>query len=401
MASRKDGNRNVLRPGEHQRKKGYHYTYLEENIEDGTKKRKYIYAKTLEELRIKEAALEENKRNNVSMTGGNVTLNKMFEMMLDSKDLRASTKANYISMWNSFVREKIGTCSIKVISNSQLKIFYMNCSKDGLKSNTIKLLHNLIHSTLQFALGMKDEAGMQLIKDNQADGAMSNIKKNDATEKQALKRREIDSVLEFCDSSIYNVYSPFIRVAIGSCMRIGELTGLTWDDIDFENGKINVNRQLIYKNLGEGCKFYVTDLKTDTSARSIPMSDTVRKAFVELRKMDMLLGRRCNVEIDGYSNFIFLSKNGTPLATNAVNNFLLNIEKAYNKSHEEKIPHLSAHILRHTGCTMSAASGMDVKTLQYIMGHKSPDITMKIYNHIEKEDWENNKSIDLFKAINF
>lgn len=81
-----------------------------------------------------------------------------------------------------------------------------------------------------------------------------------------------------------------------------------------------------------------------------------------------------------------------PLAPNAVNNVLYNIVKAYNRNEEanakqshkkpELMPKISAHIMRHTGCTRMAESGVDPKVLQYIMGHADISITMNVYNHI-------------------
>lgn len=86
---------------------------------------------------------------------------------------------------------------------------------------------------------------------------------------------------------------------------------------------------------------------------------------------------------------MFVSKSGQPFAINAVNSFLLNIEKAYNKRYPDNmIPHLSAHILRHTGCTLFASAGMDVKTLQNIMGHSDASVTMNVYNHSSFERTE-------------
>ena len=141
-------------------------------------------------------------------------------------------------------------------------------------------------------------------------------------------------------------------------------------DVDMKNRTININHQLVYKNFGDGCKFHISKPKTDAGKRVIPMSESVYKAFIEVRKQNMILGRRSNAEIDGYSNFVFVSGNGQPLAINAVNSFLLNMEKAYNKRKpQERIPHLSAHILRHTGCTLLASAGMDIKALQNVMGH--------------------------------
>jgi integrase len=97
-------------------------------------------------------------------------------------------------------------------------------------------------------------------------------------------------------------------------------------------------------------------------------------------------------EVDGRSGFVFTSKRGRPMQPGAVNNVLYNIVKAFNRQEEERaerekrraelLPVISAHILRHTGCTRMAESGMDVKVLQYLMGHADSAVTMNVYNHI-------------------
>ena len=227
------------------------------------------------------------------------------------------------------------------------------------------------------------------IRKNPAKGAMENIKQ-DAGEKIPLSEDEIKRLIDFCiNSGTYSIHVPFLTIAIGTCLRCGEITGLTWSDIDMKNRTISVNHQLIYKNFGDGCKFHVSEPKTDAGKRTIPMTETVHRAFVELRKQNLILGRRSDAEVDGYSNFVFVSGNGQPFAINAVNSFLLNMEKAYNKAYpEESIPHLSAHILRHTGCTLLASAGMDIKALQNVMGHSDASITMNVYNHSSFERTE-------------
>ena len=287
-------------------------------------------------------------------------------------------------MWHNIVEASaIGNRRISELKQLHIKSFYNDCAKAGLKRNTIKLIHNLIFSSFELAVDS------DFIRKNPAKGAMENIKQ-DAGEKIPLSEDEIKRLIDFCtNSGTYSVYVPFLTIAIGTCLRCGELTGLTWGDIDMKNRTISVNHQLIYKNFGDGCKFHVSEPKTDAGKRTIPMTETVHRAFVELRKQNLILGRRSDAEVDGYSNFVFVSGNGQPFAINAVNSFLLNMEKAYNKAYpEESIPHLSAHILRHTGCTLLASAGMDIKALQNVMGHSDASITMNVYNHSSFERTE-------------
>ena len=184
---------------------------------------------------------------------------------------------------------------------------------------------------------------------------------------------------------------------IGPAVRCGEAIGLTWDDVDFENKEVNINHQLIYKKSGGTYGFYADNPKTDSGARTIPMTIEVFKALIEQRKNQLSKGWRTNVEIDGYRDFVFSTKNRNPVMPSAVNNLLLNIVNKYNSTvGEMELPHISAHNLRHTGCTRMAEAGIDPKVLQYIMGHSNISVTMDIYNHTSSE--RNRKEIDKMES---
>ena len=378
---RKDSKGRVLRKGEHERTDGrYHYLYL-----DASGKICYVYAKYLLSLREMEKEIERDLLDGISNASDKTTLNQLFKMHMELKnDLRAATRENYNKMWHNTVEASaIGKKKISDIKQVHVKVFYTDCVKARLKRNTIKLIHNLIFSSFELAVDS------DFIRKNPAKGAMEGIKQ-DAVKKIPLSGNEIKKLMDFCiDSSIYSIHVPFLIIAIGTCLRCGELTGLTWSDIDMKNRTISINHQLIYKNLGDGCKFHINKPKTDAGERILPMTESVYKGFMELKKQNLALGRRSNVEVDGYSNFVFISSNGRPLTMSMVDAFLLNIEKAYNKAHpEEVIPHLSAHILRHTGCTLLASAGMDIKALQNVMGHSDASITMNVYNHSSFERTE-------------
>ena len=97
--------------------------------------------------------------------------------------------------------------------------------------------------------------------------------------------------------------------------------------------------------------------------------------------------------VDGYSNFVFVTRNGTPYKRKEVNEILKFIVDAYNKNELLKaaaddrepdlLPHITAHVLRHTGCTRMAENGIDIKVLQEIMGHSDISVTMNVYNHVD------------------
>lgn len=120
-----------------------------------------------------------------------------------------------------------------------------------------------------------------------------------------------------------------------------------------------------------------------------PLTASARKSLIRQKEVYLLLGKVMKrQEVEGVSDFVFTNTLGKPYATNAINFVLNNIVKAYNKSEDvqagrehrepEPLPHVSAHILRHTACTRMAELGLEPKVLQYIMGHANVSVTLQI-----------------------
>ena len=164
--------------------------------------------------------------------------------------------------------------------------------------------------------------------------------------------------------------------------------------MDIKKKELSVNHQLIYKYYGDenGYQFHASTPKTDAGIRVIPLTQKACAAFTEQKKLNFMLGRHSNEEVDGYTDFVFLAKTGRPLMPSAVNSAIYNMIDTYNKEEVAKakkehrkaelLPKVSAHCMRHTACTNMARKGMNVKILQYIMGHANSDVTMDVYNHI-------------------
>lgn len=129
---------------------------------------------------------------------------------------------------------------------------------------------------------------------------------------------------------------------------------------------LTLDHQLTYKNYGDGCNFHKTLTKTQAGIRVIPMRKIVGKDFETQRRLNLQRGIPRGVEIDGLSDFIFMSRSGRPMMLSSVNFILRDIVKIYNEEEKERakrerrkpeeMPHISAHILRNTACTRMARS---------------------------------------------
>ena len=403
--SRKDPKGRKLRDGESWRKDG-RYSYRYTDIRTG--KRQTIYAQDLPELRKKEKQIAKDMDDNIltDIAIKKMTLNTLFERYMATRELADSTRINYTRMWENRVKDEIGNIKVVQILPSHIKAFYSKLSKAGYAHSTIKNLNTLIYPAPEMAV---DD---DIIRKNPAKGSISDYGRP-AEEREALTIAQQEKLLDFVkQSNVYNTYYPMLTIMIGTGLRCGELIGLTWRDVDTKARRLNVDHQLIYKNYGDGCRFHISTPKTDSGIRVIPMTQEVQKAFEEQRKINFMLAKDKSIEVDGYSGFVFTAKSGRPLMPYGVNNALYNIVDAYNKQEvknakkesrkAELLPKVSAHVMRHTACTRMAECRMDMKVLQYIMGHAHIDVTMEVYNHLGDRERIENEIARLDKmAVNF
>ncbi|MCB7302746.1 site-specific integrase [Bariatricus massiliensis] len=385
--ARKDNKGRNLHTGESQRKIDGLYMYRYTDTRSG--KRQTVYAGDLPELREKEKQIAKDMDDNILTDAAikKMTVNTLFGRYMQTKELAETTRINYVNMWNGHAKDDIGNIKVVQLRSSHVKAFYAKMSKAEYSHSTIKLIHTLLYPALEMAV---DD---DIIRKNPARNALSSDYGEAAKEKDVLTFDEQQRLFNFiCESNVYNVYVPMLTIMLEVGLRCGELIGLTWSDVNMEKKDLFINHQLIYKDFGDGYKFHASDTKTDAGIRTIPLSQTVQKAFTEQRKLNFMLGRHSTETVDGYSDFIFLAKTGRPLMPSAVNNILYNIVDTYNKEEVIKakkehrkallLPKISAHNLRHTACTNMAKRGMNLKILQYIMGHAHSDVTMDVYNHI-------------------
>ena len=182
------------------------------------------------------------------------------------------------------------------------------------------------------------------------------------------------------DKTYTKYYDEFV-VLLGTGMRVSEFCGLTKSNLDFENRKIRVDHQLVRER---GGKYYVEKTKTKCGCRFIPMTEEVYQSLKNILARRKRL--KTEMVIDGYSSFLLLDKDDKPKVALHIENEMRWAMKKYKKLHPDKpLPHITPHVFRHTFCTNMANADMDIKTLQYVMGHSDVGVTLNVYTHASYE----------------
>lgn len=180
-------------------------------------------------------------------------------------------------------------------------------------------------------------------------------------------------------------------------MRVSEFCGLTKNDLNFGTRRIRVDHQLIRER---GGKYYVEKTKTECGCRFIPMTDTVYQSLKNILAHRKTL--KTEMIVDGYTGFLLLDKDSKPKVALHIENEVRWAMKKYCKLHPDKLlPHIMPHVFRHTFCTNMANAGMDVKNLQYVMGHSDVGVTLNVYTdaRLERAADHMTKSLDYSAVI--
>ena len=377
---RRDSKNRVLRSGESQRKDGrYAYKYT-----DTFGKPQFVYAWKLvptdktpkgkredKSLREKVKEIQKDLDDGIDPVGKKMTVCQLYEKHIRNRaNVRHGTKQGRQQLMRILEEDTIGAYSIENVKMSDAKEWALRMKEKGYSFKTISNYKRSLKAA--FYTAIQDDC----IRKNPFDFPINTVIEDDTEPKIPLSPNQEESLLSFVKSDkVYYKYYDELIILLGTGLRISEFCGLTDSDIDFENRTINVDHQLQYS----GKKSYrIETPKTENGIRKIPMSDRVLEALQRV----MQNRRKSDFTVDGYTGFLFLTRNGTP--QNYINYDIMfrKLVEKYNKKHEEVLPVVTTpHTLRHTFCTNMANAGMNPKALQYLMGHANITMTLNYYAH--------------------
>ena len=165
------------------------------------------------------------------------------------------------------------------------------------------------------------------------------------------------------DDNVYCKYYEVVYILFHTGMRISEFCGLTIRDIDLEKRVVNIDHQL---QRGSDMRLVIQPTKTHAGTRRLPITEDVAECFQAI--LEDREKPRVERIVDGYSGFLFLDKEGLPLVAMHWEHRFNHMVARYNEIFRIQLPNITPHVCRHTYCSNMARSGMNPKTLQYLMG---------------------------------
>ena len=383
---RRDSRNRILRNGESQRSDGrYMFKYV-----DGYGEVRYVYSWRLDKndrtpagrqrdlsLREKEKQIEADLFDQIVPQGGNMTVLDLARKYVSLKTgIRHNTEANYKFVIRILEQEEFGKRRIDKVKLSDAKAWLIKLQKDGRGYSSIKTVRGVVRPAFQMA------ADDDLIRKNPFDFQMATVVVNDSVTREAITRKQERDFLEFIrNDRHFCKYYDGIYILFKTGLRVSEFCGLTKEDIEFDKERIKVDHQLQRKR---NMEYVIETPKTEKGVRYVPMNEDVAECF----KRIIVNRKKPKIEpmIDGRAGFLFLDKNDMPMVALHWEKYFQHIREKYNSIYKVQMPVITPHVCRHTFCSNMAKSGMNPKTLQYIMGHSDIGVTLNTYTHLQFDD---------------
>ena len=334
---------------------------------DGSGKRKYL-SKTFKGNKKNAEAEKRNILSSIDM--GNFvspdkeTVAQFLQRWLKTyvaTTKRPKTLQGYEGNINRYVLPAFGWLKLQELTGSHIQALYGELIGRGLSNTSVVQVHRIIHKALSIAVKWG------CITRNVADAASP-----PKIEKKTMETWEMETVRKFLVSAKENRYGDLYVFGILTGLRRGELSGLLWKNVDFQNHRMSIV-QTLQRITGRG--LVVGEPKTKQSRRSIALGATEIKLLHTIRGKQIERQVACE-DLWANSGYVFTQANGKPIDPDLLSK---DFPKFLRKA---GLPHLQLHGLRHCNASLLLSEGIHLKVVSERLGHQSILITADLYSHV-------------------
>lgn len=314
----------------------------------------------------------------------NITVDEWFDLWISiyCSNVRDTTRYQYTKMYNK-IKKDIGYRKLKDVNLNVVQNILNNLPSDAYRKRVRSILHTMFERAVD----------NDYIRKNPTKAAMWKIDESPKKKKIPMTAEQEKDFISYIYKPRYRSsqveYAELFEFMLQTGMRVGEASGLTWDCVDFDNSIITVDKTLATsagrdkngKKIGRYPRFHKP--KTKDGDRIIPMTRRAKEILLIQKEKDDNLNKIIQ-PLTGFENLVFVSYVNKPIYDDCIRRMLKKIFTELEKK-DSDFPDLYPHILRHTFATRCVEKGMDLKTLQTIMGHSDFSITLNVYAHTTNE----------------
>ena len=330
----------------------------------GKQIQKSVYGSSQKEVRQKISKITSEIDEGIYTDPCNMKLGTWLDIWLKeyTGNLKASTRSIYDSHVRTHLKPNLGQIQLGKLAPHMVQHLYNELLNErGLSAKTVKNVHGALHRAMEQA------KQLGYIRVNPLDAVIV-----PRVEKTQIETLADDEMLRFLnvikgepDELIY-----FVTVFTG--LRQGEVLGLTWDCVDFENNMLLINKQ--HTQLRKTKEYVFASLKND-KIRTLTVADEVMDALRRQQKKQKAWAEEAGSAWSNPDQLVFTNELGRYVSNKTLYNRFKRLMKANG------FDELRFHSLRHTFAVNSLRAGDDIKTVQENLGHATASFTLSTYAH--------------------
>ncbi len=363
------------------------------------KKRKSLYGSTRAEVRDKLTAILNETNNMEVFDDTKITVQDWIVIWLEDYkklSLKRTSLDNYYPDFNTHIKNSyIGKTQLKKVNATQLQKFINEKSKNGradgsggLSRSSVKHIFNVLYGSFEQAIRNN------MISVNPCKAII--LPKKEKKEVLYFTPEQANQFLEFTKDS---KYYPLYALELVTGLRLGEIIALRWENVDLDKKQLDVKLNAVivskHEQPDEGVihsEVILQSPKTLNSIRTLFIEEPIITILRDLREKQIRLNKELG---DAYidSGFVFTNNYGKMMHPRSIqDHFKRSIKKA-------GLPNLHFHCLRHTAATLMLHNGVDIKTVQKVLGHEDIQTTLDIYTHV-LESMKQEAQRTIYNSIN-
>lgn len=327
------------------------------------RKRKWLYGKTRREVQDKLTVALRTRQLGLPQSDDRRTVGAYLNEWLTTTEatIRPRTFVRYSEYVRIHAIPVVGHVVLSHLGPQHLQQLYANRLAAGLSTSSVAHLHSVIHTALRQAeaWGVVPRNVARLVKPPR-------VRRR---EMRTLSPEEARLLLQAASS---DRYEALFAIALSTGMRLGELLGLRWRDVQLDAAALHVTATL--QSTRQGHQF--AEPKTSQSRRQVALTQTAIAALRRHRATQIAERLRL-----GHSwhdlDLVFTSENGGP-----VDDSNLRTRHFYPLLERAGLPRLRLHDLRHTAATLMLGRGVHPKIASEMLGHSQIAVTLDLYSHV-------------------
>lgn len=342
-------------------------------VDAASGRRKYLYGGTRQEVQRKLSAAQHARDAGLPVAADRQTVSQYLASWLETVApvLKPKTVHNYRLLVQKHLVPELGKIVLAKLTAQQVQQMYARKLASGLSTTSVHHIHAVLHRALERALRL------DLVARNVCD--LVDAPPVRRTRKVVMTTEQVAAFVEGVRG---DRLEAFYILALTTGMRVGELLGLRWSDVDLDRRRLVVSQTVTWI-AGQG--FVYGTPKTKDSERMVSLAlpaveALARQRAAQLRERVGLGAAWAGVDGSPHADLVFTSTIGGPLDGTHVlcrefHPLLARLE----------LPRMRLHDLRHTAASLALADGVDIKVVSAMLGHSSISITGDLYLHLYEE----------------